>query len=378
MFMIMFGHFIGHSGIYGNIHGYGLYVRIVGTLFYIGGALGVNLFMLISSYFLIDTKFSLKRTLRIWFEVFFYNVIFILIGKFCLHGKYDYTTWLRAFFPITFNAAWFAVVYVFICFISPFLNYLIKSMSKKGYTVLIIVLFISLVGMSVLTFAAPQRVLFNLGSWFIFMYFTAGYIKRFSIKILDNRLVSMAGFVLTLAAECACLIIFMKLGREGSKFFETRANIPINHEFIFLFLSSVSLFMFFKNIDLGKNRVINYIAASAFGVYLIHDNGVLRSYVWTKWLKTGTVDISSGWNILLRGLLSAVIIYAVCSVIDRMRMILVEKPIFSLLGRHDPFFAKVDSAFNIWEPQSVTPENNEQKNNRANITENDAVSKNVE
>ena len=357
MLMIIFGHFIGHSGIYGNIHGYGLGVRIVGTLFYIGGALGVNLFMLISSYFLIDTKFSLKRVLRIWFEFFFYNVIFVLIGKFCMHETYDYATWLRSLLPVTFNAAWFAVVYIFICFISPFMNRLIKSLNKKSYTALITVLFISLVGMSVLTFASPQRILFNLGSWFIFMYFTAGYIKRFSVKILDNKFVSMTVFVLSLAAECACLIIFMKLGRERSKFFEARANIPINHEFIFLFLSSVSLFMFFKNIDLGKNRVINFIAATAFGVYLIHDNGILRSRVWYKWVKTGTVDVSSGANILLRGILAAISIYVVCSVIDRVRMICVEKPIFSHLGKLDPFFEKVDSAFNFAEPfESETEE----------------------
>ena len=357
MLIIIIHHFVMHGGVYGAVQGNGLCPRIVAALFFIGGALGVNIFMLISSYFLIDTKFSLKRVLRIWFEFFFYSVIFVLIGKFCMHETYDYATWLRSLLPVTFNAAWFAVVYIFICFISPFMNRLIKSLDKKSYTALITVLFISLVGMSVLTFASPQRILFNLGSWFIFMYFTAGYIKKFSIKLLDNRLVSMAVFVLSVAITCAFMILFNKLSAGGIKFFEARAGIPTNHEALFMFLAAVSLFMFFKNIDLGRNRVINFIAATAFGVYLIHDNGILRFRVWYKWVKTGTVDLSSGGGILLRGILAAISIYVVCSVIDRVRMICVEKPIFSHLGKLDPFFEKVDSAFNFAEPfESETEE----------------------
>lgn len=294
MLMIIIHHFVMHGGVYGGVQGNGLWPRIVASIFFIGGSLGVNIFMLISSYFLIDTKFSLKRVLRIWFEVFFYSAVFVLIGKFCMHETYDYATWLRSFLPVTFNAAWFAVVYIFMCFISPFMNRLIKSLNKKNYTALITVLFISLVGMSVLTFASPQRIFFNLSSLFIFMYFTAGYIKRFSIRILDNKFVSMAVFILSAAITCAFIILFNKLSAGGSKFFEARAGIPNNHESLFMFLAAVSLFMFFKNIDLGKNRVINYIAATAFGVYLIHDNGILRGHVWYKWVRTGTVDLSSG------------------------------------------------------------------------------------
>lgn len=346
MLMIILHHFVTHGGIYNGVKGYGLYPRFAATLFYIGGALGVNIFMLISSYFLIDTKFSLKRTLRIWFELFFYSVVFILIGKFCMHEKYDYAAWLRAFFPVTFNAAWFVVVYIFICFISPFMNLLIKSLNKKSYAALMVVLFMSLVGVSVLTFVSPQRILFNLGTWFIFMYFTAGYIKRFSIKVLDNKIVSMAVFIVSAAATCALLILFRKLGSGGSKFFEARANLPFNHEFLFMFLAAVSIFMFFKNIDLGVNRVINFIAATAFGVYLIHDNNTLRPHIWSKWVKTGTLNLSSGGGILLKGLLTALIIYIVCSVIDRARMMLIERPIFSLLGKLDPYFEKFDSRFN--------------------------------
>lgn len=360
MLMIILHHYTLHGGIYNNAQGQGLFPRIAATVFFIGGSLGVNIFMLISSYFLIDTKFSLKRVLRIWFEVFFYSAVFVLIGKFCMHETYDYATWLRSFLPVTFNAAWFVVVYIFICFISPFMNLLIKSLSKKNYTALITVLFISLVGMSVLTFASPQRIFFNLSSLFIFMYFTAGYIKRFSIRILDNKFVSLLLFVLSAAITCVSLMWFAGLKDGGSKFFEARAGIPNNHESLFMFLAAVSLFMFFKNIDLGKNRVINYIAATAFGVYLIHDNGILRSHVWYKWVKTGTVDLSSGGGILLRGILAAISIYVVCSVIDRVRMICVEKPIFSHLGKLDPFFEKIDSAFDFAEPSKT--ENGEREN----------------
>ena len=63
-----------------------------------------------------------------------------------------------------------------------------------------------------------------------------------------------------------------------------------------------------------------------------------------------------GGGILLRGILAAAAIYIVCSVIDRVRMICVEKPIFSHLGKLDPFFEKVDSAFNFAEPSEIETE----------------------
>lgn len=360
MLMIILHHFAGHGRVYDSVtQGGG---KIVAALFFIGGSLGVNIFMLISSYFLIDTKFSLKRVLRIWFELFFYSVIFTVFGKIILKGTYNYEVWLRSFFPVTFNAAWFAVVYIFICFISPFMNRLIKCMDKKRYTAFISVLFISLVGMSVLTFSAPQRVLFNLGSWFVFMYFMAGYIKKFSIKILDNKFASMSVFIVSVASICTGLLLFKKLGADGSKFFQSRAYLPVNHESLFVFLASVSIFMFFKNINLGKNRVINFIAATAFDVYLIHDNNILRSHVWSKWVKTGTIDLTSWQDILIRGLVAAAAIYIVCSIIGRIRMICVERPIFSHLGRLEPFFKRIDSAFDFVDPESFDPDGSEHEN----------------
>lgn len=72
-----------------------------------------------------------------------------------------------------------------------------------------------------------------------------------------------------------------------------------------------------------------------------------------------------GGGILLRGILAAISIYVVCSVIDRVRMICVEKPIFSHLEKLDPFFEKVDSAFNFEEPSETEEVENMSENEEA-------------
>ena len=48
--------------------------RFVGQFLYIGGKLGVVIFVLISGYFLVDSKFKIKKLLKLFLEVLFYSV----------------------------------------------------------------------------------------------------------------------------------------------------------------------------------------------------------------------------------------------------------------------------------------------------------------
>ncbi len=50
---------------------------------------GVNLFILISGYFLINSKFKLKSFFNVWLTAYVYGwAIFILYSLFVFHGIY--------------------------------------------------------------------------------------------------------------------------------------------------------------------------------------------------------------------------------------------------------------------------------------------------
>jgi len=88
--------------------------------------------------------------------------------------------------------------------------------------------------------------------------------------------------------------------------------------------------MLFKNIPIRQNKFINYLAASTFGVLLIHANGrIMVNWLWNVAFKNPTFY---GKTILPLHLLVAVIsVYSVCIIIDKARIKFLEKPLFTRL-----------------------------------------------
>ena len=68
---------------------------------------------------------------------------------------------------------------------------------------------------------------------------------------------------------------------------------------------------------------INYLAKYTFGIYLIHDNPLLRDLIWQSLFETTQYQNSP--YILLHFLLCTVIIFITCAFIDFLRSVTVER-----------------------------------------------------
>ena len=83
-------------------------------------------------------------------------------------------------------------------------------------------------------------------------------------------------------------------------------------------LMSIYLFLFFKKIDIGYSKVINFFSASAFSIYLFHCNVLLGSKVAEMW-----VAINSYFGVfssIFIAMLSFLVIYLVCTLVDQVRI----------------------------------------------------------
>lgn len=108
-----------------------------------------------------------------------------------------------------------------------------------------------------------------------------------------------------------------------SYFFVSDSNKPL------AVASAVCAFLFFKNLKMGYSKVINTIAASAFGVLLIHANSdSMRQWLWRDMLDN--VGHYAG-NIYLHAIVSVFAVYVVCTLIDFARIQFLEKPVFKML-----------------------------------------------
>ena len=69
-----------------------------------------------------------------------------------------------------------------------------------------------------------------------------------------------------------------------------------------------------------KNKIINLIASSTFGVYLIHDNPYIRNYIWKELFKVSSY-INSPY-LFLYSILITFSIFIVCTLIDLIRYLI--------------------------------------------------------
>ncbi len=321
----------------------GSYVNsMLGQCLIIGGGLGVNCFIMISCWFLIDSKFKFRSLLKIIFETFFYSVIIELIFKYYNLANISLFDLIKSFAPITFNRYWFVTSYVCLYLISPFINTYIHQLSFKQYKSLLIVLTICIVAYIPHLQLDPFKWALWAGSiiWFLYLYLLIGYYKLYGIKLLEKY--SLALFFTTLFVICLYIVSTNILAKY--KFISYPGDFYLSYNSILMLICCLSLFSIFRKIRI-KSHLINVVASTAFGVYLIHDC-IFRSYLWHDIVKTQNFYFSD--YLLLHVFLTVMAIYTVCSLIDYLRMQTIERYFF---GVYDRYFSKIgykiDSFFDI-------------------------------
>ncbi len=293
-------------------------------LFGCWGKIGIDCFVLITGYFMCTSHITLRKGLKLLLQVEFYKIVFFSI--FLASGYIELTpkTIFKSIMPITgLNDGFVSCYIVFFCFI-PFLNILIKGMTKKQHQVLI--------GLCLFAFSVlPQMfipVSYSYVTWFMVVYFIAAYFRLYpphwSTSVKYTGLATLGCIVASLISVRGGAQLFCALGKSPSYFlFVADSNKPL------AITTALCAFLFFKNLNIGYSKIINTIAASAFGVLLIHANSdAMRQWLWKDTL--GCAGHYSG-NIYLHAIISVLVVYAICTFIDFIRIQLLEKPVFKII-----------------------------------------------
>ena len=108
----------------------------------LGGKLGVNCFILISGYFSIKSKFTIKKLLKLEGQVLFYSISFLMLFLTVLTPKESIgiKLILKNLLPVIYNCYWFATTYIILMILSPYINILILNMKKTIHAKLIYIL----------------------------------------------------------------------------------------------------------------------------------------------------------------------------------------------------------------------------------------------
>lgn len=125
------------------------------------------------------------------------------------------------------------------------------------------------------------------------------------------------------------MVISEKIGKKGAYYFVSDSNA------IMALVVSICVFLLFKNMKIRYNKYINIIGASTFGVLCIHANSdAMRKWLWHDTLNNTGMFSSGLVQVMIHAVLSVIIVFCICSLIDILRTRYIEKPLFKVLMPH--------------------------------------------
>jgi len=198
----------------------------------------------------------------------------------------------------------------------PFLNIVYKNISKKMYLSLIALLLFSYV---IVPLQTKYDVYMNYVSWFITLYFMSSFIRKYSIwKECNTWFWGCVTLFTTIISIISVLLVVYFTKGAHAYYFVGEVNRP------FALLIGFVSFVFFKGLKIKQSKYINVIAASTFGVFLIHTR--LSKFLWKD-----LFNVQQFYSTPLISIAIIFVVYASCTFIDYLRIHLLEKPLFTAL-----------------------------------------------
>lgn len=326
MLMIVAHHYVVNSGLASAdgplLSDYSTLKSVYLTLFGAWGKTGINCFLMITGYFMCTSKITFRKFLKLMAQIYFFRWVLFIV--FLISG-YE-TVSVRRFVDLVMPFWGFSTGFTS-CFIAfwltiPFLSILVQNLHKRQHQLLILLaLGLYTVFGSIPTF----NITFNYITWFGIIFFVASYIRLHPHPIFERRQLwgwmTLLSFVLAMVSILVWRYLFK--GRY------------VGYEFVydsnkfFAVAVAVCSFLWFKNMNIRYNKVINAFGAGTFGVLLIHaGSSAMRTWLWED-----TIDCIGHYSLPLGTLIlysvgTVLSIFIICNLIDQLRIATLEKWFF--------------------------------------------------
>lgn len=345
MLLILAHHSMFHSGM--NLLSAGISPRdLFEATLNISGKLGVAVFVVITGYFQVRARFRAAKPLLLAAQTGFYGLVLFSIAF--ARGRLGPMTPELAFsgfkslLSALYSEYWFVTTYLVLYLASPFLNRLIRALSRRellaliagGYTVLCLLPTVFFIQMN----------WYSLGGLFALLYLIGAYLR------LYPPLERVSGRTLVLASAAAQLLLVLLivglLPAAGLKSeILTRYQLSLWPESSpFTVLIAAGLVLGFSRFPF-HSRAVNRIAAATLGVYLLHDNNYVRPVLWSRLPIAAHLADN---RIFLYAPLCILGVYLACSILELARQRLIEPLYAPALTR---LADRLTARFNTWRRQ---------------------------
>ena len=301
MLMVMAGHASGYVEEKDLVGTIGVSKLLVNQLCLVS----VDVFVMISGWF--GIRASVKGAFKLLFQVWFLALlIFLLFMGLGLHVSFRNDLLPYLLFG---SGYWFVVSYLILYALSPVLNAFIQQATKKEFIGVLVAFFLAefLFGF-----------LLNIGHFdygfsplsFIGLYLLSSYIRLYPAKVFSFS--KSTDLLIYLSVTLVSALLFWL----GYKWFGM--GFHLNHNDSPLAIVAALYFLLFFSKLRFQNRFINWLAASAFAIYLIHENSLVSPLFHGFFHRLYDVVPLAAYYLLM--IIILIIMGFVCILIDKSRL----------------------------------------------------------
>jgi hypothetical protein len=251
-----------------------------------GGEVGVDVFLIISVWFLAGRAQTLRSALRHVAKteavVLFYSLSLYVLSKYVLRlqglpGRLS----LQSSAPTVTGLWWYITCYTLVVLVSPFLVKGLRSLGQSMHRQLVVV---ELVVVSVLPMLDVVDLYVNAYVSFLAIVVMVTYVRWYPPALLERPAVPWLMIAAGLVASVLLGATVRLLVERGVPFmtkdpmyWEWSPGSPL------VLCEAFGLFLVFSRLRL-TNRAVNFLARSTVGVYLIHEHPGMRILLWQRLL----------------------------------------------------------------------------------------------
>lgn len=315
---------LSHSSVHGMLAGSQseLAVNTIALKWFVLGNLGVDIYILISGYFLCEKKDSWKSMGRLLGQVWFYSILGLGIYTYaCEHWgeQMSVSDIIYACFPTVCIEYWFFTVYIILLLLVPFINIALNAITQKQFQALIGIM---LVWWSIIPSVTTWNMYGNEVLQFIMLYCIGAYFKKFPATVFERGVTRHMVTIVSWVALLAVPLLVMKYGDA----FPTIRNYELllyGRNSVIIIGCAVGMFAIAVYSKPYANKLINLVGGCTFGVYLLHDNPLVRRIIW----KFGfpNYEYLNSYSLIPRMLVSVVVIFLAGVIVDYLRKLIFEK-----------------------------------------------------
>lgn len=333
MLMIIGCHLSGHGVLHmlagGNAYQLweqGSVINKMVTCFFMPGAqVGTAVFFIISGYF--GIKLKIKSILKLFLITFFYGAVSLIIFVVILTGGGEFTDLSVSagvsyiikmlFIPLSGGAWWYVTTYAALLLLSPLINDFLRRLSRKGLIILLIVLWAFEYSLGILGadfYNINKAVFFYALGYFLHNNFAIKK-KKTSILIFVVFWIIGSGIYYLTSTKYAA-------GIDSTKVKYLVMLLELIHVAVVTPVCSVALVSIMQSYTLHYS-ILNKVASTTFGIFLFHDSGIIRAYIWNPLFNINSQFFSVLFPII--AVVDIIVVFIIGAIIDLTRTVALKK-----------------------------------------------------